>query len=96
MEVELKVVLGKMLGEIYKLQEETYNLKNEIHQLKNEEKYEQCQVGRGKIYGLLHGIEETIEEELKRYTITKTDLKNMATVLSSIFSMAAVALYKSS
>lgn len=51
MEKATKQLLGKILGEIYRLQTNTQI---------------PCAASEGRIYGLLHGVEEAIDSELER------------------------------
>lgn len=63
MEENLKLLLAKMLGEVYRTQKEQ-NI---------------CQVSEATIFGLLNGFEETIDEQLGRMElITNEEVEKVA------------------
>ena len=66
-----KILLGKILGEIYRLQRESRNV--------------QCFANKARIYALLHGFEIAIDEELEEIGFVTTEQVNAVNdVLSSI------------
>lgn len=66
-----QLLLGKILGEIYRLQRKTES---------------PCSASDGTIYGLLNGFEETTQEELERVGfVTKEQVKHAADVLDAVW-----------
>lgn len=67
-----QLFLGKLLGEIYRLQRRTDT---------------PCSASDATIYGLLNGFEEVAEEELERVgLVTKEQVNHAATVLDTVWS----------
>ena len=64
---ETKMFLGKVLGEVYKVQ---YNLDPD-----------NCTVGPERIYGLIHGIENAVEAELPTDFIDKQEIRQVEEIL---------------
>ena len=62
-----KILMGKILGEIYRLQRRINDMP--------------CKRGDQQIYGLLHGIEEAIEEELNTGWLSNEKLELVAKAL---------------
>ena len=72
MEQEQKQFLGKILGEIYRLQMHTGNMA--------------CSPTKQQIYGLLHGFEEAIDDELETIGwISKEKIDHVANALDKYY-----------
>jgi hypothetical protein len=72
MEKEQKQFLGKILGEIYRLQMHT----NEMA----------CGATKQRIFGLLHGIEEAIDEELETIGwVSNVDIQRVTDALEKFY-----------
>lgn len=68
MDKETKVLLGKLLGEIYRIQKRMPDL--------------DCGASEDKIYGLLNGFESEIDDEIKSIGfVSKDDVAKVASVL---------------
>ena len=73
MNVKTKIMLGKILGEIYRIQ--------------NSSNVMQCPASPGRIYGLLNGIEDAIDAEIQTDSLISTDkVDAVCKVLDPIFS----------
>ena len=71
MQQSIKILLGKILGEIYRVQNAS----------------KMCAASPGRIYGLLNGIEDAIDYELDTMSlITRDKVKAVCDVLNPIFS----------
>jgi hypothetical protein len=69
---QVKLLLGKVLGEIYRLQ--------------NHSNAASCPASQAQIYALLHGFEHAIDEELEMIGyVSKADLKHVMDVLTPYF-----------
>jgi len=72
MEQSLKMFLGKVLGEVYKIQYDNDESK--------------CSVDKAKIYGLLNGIEPVVNSIMNEIDIiTQDDIKIVTNILEPIF-----------
>ncbi len=67
MDNETKMFLGKVLGEVYKLQ---YNLNPD-----------NCTVGPERIYGLINGIENAVQAELPTDFINMQEIRQIEDIL---------------
>lgn len=66
-----QLLLGKLLGEIYRLQRKTDT---------------PCSASDATIYGLLNGFEETTQDELERVgVVTKEQVKHAGDVLNAVW-----------
>ena len=71
MEKDFKMFFGKILGEIYRIQK---HINPEI-----------CKVRDSKIYGLLNGFENVINEEVNNYDfVSKEDLISLGKIMDDI------------
>ena len=69
MNKESKLLFGKTLGELYRIQSNSENIS--------------CPAEPAQIFGLLNGFENVIEEEIERIgTVTNEELKKVITVLN--------------
>jgi hypothetical protein len=71
MDAELKVIFGKILGEVYRIQ---------LHMKPNI-----CRVGEATVYGLLNGIESAIDDEIDldpEFLVTRQESDLMDRVLA--------------
>ena len=66
-----KIMFGRLLGEIYRIQKRI--------------DIDMCAVDDSRIYGLIEGIEEAIDEELSNNVITGEDLEIVANILNNYF-----------
>ncbi len=69
MEKDLKILLGKILGETYRIQK----------------KLDICNVSDGEIYGLLNGFEIILDKKISDYQITTEQYDSAVKVLNEIF-----------
>ncbi len=72
MEKETKILLGKILGEVYRIEKRFPNMA--------------CPASQGQIYGLLNGFEDAIEQELEMTgSVPKEHVEIVANVLDEIY-----------
>ena len=73
METETKLLLGRILGEIYRLQNSTETVR--------------CPYGPGHVYALLNGFENAVDEELERLgRVSASTVQKVIDVLDPIWS----------
>ena len=73
MNLKTKIMLGKILGEIYRIQNSSNVMK--------------CPASSGRIYGLLNGIEDAIDADIQTSSLISTDkVDAVCEVLNPIYS----------
>ena len=73
MNLKTKIMLGKILGELYRIQNSPNVMK--------------CPASSGRIYGLLNGIEDAIDADIQTSSLISTDkVDAVCEVLNPIFS----------
>jgi hypothetical protein len=72
MDKQTKILFGKILGEIYRIQRRMES--------------NACPVGESTVYGLLNGFEHVIDEEIERIGfISREEFKNMCNILDEYY-----------